>query len=202
MSINNVIVFGDSITYGMSDFDKGGWVSRLRFDLELNSKTEVRVYDMGIPGQDSCEVLKRFKTECGNRFVKEDNNVIIFAIGINDTQTISGTDRVPLQQFKENIEELYKQAAFFTKQIVFVGLTCVDESLVSPLPHNKEKFFNNEKIKMFDFELESFCKKKDIFYIHMFDLLKNEELFDGLHPDAGGHHKMFERIKTIPYIVR
>ena len=49
-----LLVFGDSITYGLND-DKGGWVGRLRKELEKDNlanagHVENSVYNCGIRG--------------------------------------------------------------------------------------------------------------------------------------------------------
>jgi lysophospholipase L1-like esterase len=39
------------------------------------------------------------------------------------------------------------------------------------------------------------CEKENLYFIDMFDLLKKNDLEDGLHPNAKGHEKIFEKVK-------
>lgn len=191
----NIIVFGDSITYGASDKEIGGWVNRLRMHLENNDEdVDYNVFNMGISGQIIEEVLDRFEYEFKTRFDKEERTILIFAIGINDTQDVNGVDRTDIEKFKANIITLIKQAKHYTDEIYFIGLTNVDESRVVPLPWNTIKSYFNKKIRRFDNELEKICNIEYVNYIKMFNDLTVDELADGLHPDNNGHQKMFEKI--------
>ena len=45
-----ICVFGDSITWGASDYEKGGWVERLKTYL-MKNKNDVDVYNLGVSGE-------------------------------------------------------------------------------------------------------------------------------------------------------
>ena len=44
-------------------------------------------------------------------------------------------------------------------------------------------------------EIKEICAKNNLLFIEMQDLLKDEDLEDGLHPNSKGHEKMFLRVK-------
>ena len=193
----NILVFGDSITYGAWDKEKAGWVNRLRLTLENdNSNNYYTVFNLGISGDVTETIKNRFDNECKIRFAKEDNTIIIFSIGINDSQNVKGEDRVSLEIFRNNIITLINSAKKYTNNILFIGLTKVDESKVTPLPWDKDKCYLNNKIIMFDKELKNICLEKDVDYLYIYDLLEIEELFDGLHPNNVGHQKICDKVKT------
>ncbi len=64
--MSQILIFGDSNTYGAWDPD-GGWVARLRkFADEKNMEGKdyfVLVYNLGIDGDDTSGVLKRIESE-------------------------------------------------------------------------------------------------------------------------------------------
>ncbi len=190
----NILVFGDSITYGVLDDKLGGWVNRIRLHLEEDSNNYYNIFNLGISGETSKEVLNRFEFECNSRVKSSDKNIIIIAVGINDTQDVNGKDRVSTQKFLSNIKELISKAKKITNDILFIGLTKVDESKVVPLPWNKEESYFNKKIIKFDSIIEKTCEEYNINYIKMYDVLNLNELSDGLHPNSIGHEKMFETI--------
>lgn len=192
----NILVFGDSITYGAWDKEKGGWVNRLRLALENdNSNNYYTIFNLGISGNVTEGIKNRFDNECKIRFAKEDNTIIIFSIGINDTQNVKGEDRVSLEIFRNNIITLINSAKKYTNNILFIGLTKVDESKVTPLPWDKDKCYLNNKITIFDKELKNICLENNVDYLYIYDLLEIEELFDGLHPNNVGHQKICDKVK-------
>ena len=193
----NILVFGDSITYGAWDKEKSGWVNRLRLALENdNSNNYYTIFNLGISGDVTENIKDRFDNECKIRFNKNDNTIIIFSIGINDSQNIKDEDRVLLGTFRNNVISLINSAKKYTNNILFIGLTKVDESKVTPLPWDKDKCYLNNKIIIFDKELKNICLENDVDYLYIYDLLEVEELFDGLHPNNVGHQKICDKVKT------
>lgn len=193
----NILVFGDSITYGAWDKEKSGWVNRLRLALENdNSNNYYTIFNLGISGDVTEGIKDRYDNECKIRFNKNDNTIIIFSIGINDSQNIKDEDRVLLGTFRNNVISLINSAKKYTNNILFIGLTKVDESKVTPLPWDKDKCYLNNKITIFDKELKNICLENNVDYLYIYDLLELEELFDGLHPNNVGHQKICDKVKT------
>jgi lysophospholipase L1-like esterase len=172
----NICIFGDSIIWGSYDIDKGGWAERLKTWL---MKEDIEVYNLGISGNTTSDILKRFDTECIERMPE----MLIFAIGINDSKNIQ------IERFEINLKELIKKAKKFSEKIVFVGLTPVNEKIA--------KGYSNERIRLFDSKIKSVCLKEKIHFIEMLDEWANSQnlLYDGLHPNSKGHDKIFQIVK-------
>lgn len=187
-----ICVFGDSITWGASDYEKGGWVERLKIDMMENTD-DTNIYNVGVPDTDTNDLLRRFDVEAEAR----QPNIVIFAMGINDSQYIDTKDnpRVDLEKFKSNVSELIKKARKFTEKIIFVGLTKVDEPRVTPVSWNKEIYYDNERVNQYDAALLDTCDKENLKFIKLFDLLDNADLEDGLHPNAAGHQKIYKKVR-------
>lgn len=113
----SICIFGDSITWGANDLEKGGWVERLK--IYILEKYDVSVYNLGISGDTTHEVLQRIGVE----LKAPDPQVVVFAIGINDSQYLRNekTIRVPIEKFKEKIHALYTIAVRFSEKIVAEG---------------------------------------------------------------------------------
>lgn len=192
----NILVFGDSIAYGACDKEYVGWINRLKLDLEIQDKNNnyYSIFNLGIPGNTSSELRKRFKQEYNARHDQNARNIIIFSIGINDSQIINEKNRVSESNFVKNIVFLIKQARKFTNNILFIGLTRVDESKVMPVPWNSSIYYTNNEICKFDNSLANICSHRDISYLDVSNLLDNEDLDDGLHPNSNGHQKLYEKI--------
>jgi lysophospholipase L1-like esterase len=102
---------------------------------------------------------------------------------------------VPIEKFQNNLQELVNQAKKFTNKIIFIGLTKVDESKTMPIPWDTIKFYDMDNVSKYNSIIKNFCQKNKLLFIDMLDLLQNEDLEDGLHPNPQGHKKMFEEIK-------
>ena len=198
----NICVFGDSIAWGACDYKNGGWVARLRNYFEERGDTplgisgvlaDVLVYNLGISGDNTDDLLERIESECKTR----EPNMIVIAIGINDSQYVRSerTRRVPLQKFQKNISNLYKIAKLYSEKIAFIGLTNVDESKTRPIPWNTDEEYDNKSIREYNEAIKKFCSENNLKFIEMNNVLEKDDLEDGLHPNSQGHEKMFEKIK-------
>jgi lysophospholipase L1-like esterase len=202
ISMSQILIFGDSITYGASDLE-GGWVSRLRKHVDQKGLSDPDyynlVYNLGISGNNTTDVLKRFEFEVQQRIDEEEETVIIFAVGTNDAQLFKGEFRTEPDQFEKNLQELYALAQKYSQKVIFVGLFPVDESKTTPVSWHKEKFYKIENIKNNNDTIRNFCEKNRLIFIEIFENFINQDyrnlLEDGLHPNTNGHQQMFEIIK-------
>ena len=202
--MTQILIFGDSITYGAWD-KEGGWVQRLRRFLDEKNLTNPDfycvVYNLGISGNTSEDLLERFEFETKQRLKEHKETIVAFAIGINDSQFVhsEGDHRVPIEKFKSNLQKLIKLAQKFSLKIIFVGLTPVDEKKTTPIPWDSDKFYKNEYIEKYNQVIKKACKENKIYFIEIFEKFKatgyQELLEDGLHPNSKGHKRIFEIVK-------
>jgi lysophospholipase L1-like esterase len=193
-----ILGFGDSLMYGAWDTE-GGFIERLRKFLESKSKDNF-VYNLGIPiDETSRKLISRIKSEAEVRVTPdfEEENVVLFSIGTNDTQFIrsKGSIRIDEMEFENNIRKLISIARKFSSRIVFVGLIGVDESRVDPIPWDTDKSYKNDYIRKYDGLLEKICSEEKVGYIKLFGKIPKELLEDGVHPNSEGHQKIFEAIR-------
>ena len=182
-------IWGDSITYGAGDSEALGWVGRLRKLLEKND--DVSVYNFGICGDTTDDLLKRFSIEADA--IKP--NVVVFAIGINDSKyPVGETENViSLEKYKQNMRELLKLAKNYTDKVVIVGATKADEALT----RKSGTRFVNAVIQTYNDFLKEFSESEGLTFVDIFDVLDiNTDLDDGLHPNAQGYGKLFGTIKN------
>jgi len=199
-----ILIFGDSITWGYHD-KEGGWVQRLRNFLYekmlLDSDFDYPIYNLGISGDTTEDVLERFEFETKQRRKENEKVIIIFGIGVNDSQFFINKKelRIPPEKTKENIQKLIKLSKKFTEKIIFVGLTPVDESKVIPVPWRTEISYKNEYIQEYNEIIKFICKENKINFIEIFEKWTKfnykKLLEDGAHPNSEGHEKIFEVVK-------
>jgi len=194
MTEENVCIFGDSITWGAWDREMGGWLNRLRIFIE-NDNYPFIIYNNGVSCDTTRDLLERFNVECEAR----EPRVIIFAIGINDAMLCynNGELMVKEEEFKDNLEKLLKLAANQCGKIIFTGLTKINEEIYKQNDGIKEgdAFFGNGNIKKYNLIIKEFAKENNLLFIELFDLIKDSDLEDGLHPNAQGHEKIFQKVK-------
>jgi len=204
--MTRILVFGDSITAGSYDHEEGGWVNRLRKFLDVKvlteSKFSYRIYNLGISGDTTEGLLHRLESEAKNRIKETEDNVIIFQIGLNDSILILDKGKLitSSKKFSKNIQKLVKISSKITKNIIFVGLTPVNESKVVPIPWRREAAYKNEHIRKYDYIIKEVCNKNNVKFVEMFQEIGKVNYYDklledGVHPNSEGHQKMFEIIK-------
>lgn len=190
---NRICVFGASITRGACDNKMGGWVNRLDVFLQ-NYNDEFSAYNLGISGDTSEDLLRRFAVECEARKPK----VIMIAIGNNDSSIWKslGGNRVSLEDYENNLKELIKISKKFTNKIIFVGLTQVIEKEVTPVEWDDDISYYNQELEKYNTVLKKVAGGNNLLFISMEGILKDSDFTDGLHPNAEGHEKMFEQVKN------
>jgi len=72
----SILVFGDSITWGTADFEHGGWVTRLF--IELGRDFEIDVYNLGVSGDKTPDLLERFESESKSRRRRRSNSHLCY----------------------------------------------------------------------------------------------------------------------------
>lgn len=192
-------VFGDSITYGASDRE-GGWANRLRryIDERINDsggKDFFMLYNLGISGDNTNDLLARFELELKARLDGTEETIVIFAIGINDSQYVNekGNYRVNPADFEANLKKLYELAkSNKVNKVIFVGLTNVDESRTVPVLWASQKNYDNESVQKYDGMIRAFAESNGLLFISMQGVLGAGDLEDGLHPRTQGGQKMFD----------
>jgi lysophospholipase L1-like esterase len=195
-----ILVFGSSSVYGAWD-KEGGWVGRLRKyadqQNEYHEKNRTEVYNQGIIGDSSKNVLERFEVETQLRLrINDGVNTILFQIGGNDSSFIAskGKARIIPEFYKQNLASLLALARKYTQNIAFVGLTLVDESVTNPISWDSDIFYKNDAILLYNDIIRDFCKVNDIPFI---DIIDRAIYFcdDGVHQDSNGHQIVFECVR-------
>jgi len=187
----NICVFGDSIVHGRVDPENGGWVTRLKFNIE-KQKLFNKVFNLGIPGDMSNSLLTRLKSE----LVARKKDIVIIQIGANDAAVIEGENRVDIRDFEANLNSIIRVCEEFGSVIIFIGLSHVDEKRSMPLETlDNPIYFSDENFSKYNFVIERVCGENGLEFVSVDDVLDVEaDLFDGVHPNASGHEKIFWKI--------
>ena len=188
----SICIFGDSTAWGAWDMEKGGWASRLWFDVaKREGDNYVEIYNCSVSGGTTDTILERFENEAKIRGC----DAIIFQTGGNDAayENTIGNYLVSPEKFKTNLEEIIKRAKKITDEIIFMDLKNCDESKTMPVPWI-DIYYTNENIEKYSHIMKEVCENNDVDF---FDIkpLENNDFDDGLHPNASGHEKIFTQVK-------
>lgn len=201
----NLLIFGDSITWGAWD-EEGGWAQRIKSFADKKAATQnydnyAAVYCLGVSGDNTEDLLHRFETEIKARIEEDEKTQMIIAIGINDLQfdPSENKHRVSPEDYKENLIKLIEISKKYNANIMFVGLTPVDDNLVDPIPWKQESSYRLEFVQKYDGILKDVCREQNIPYVELLSKFMEKDfktlLTDGLHPNTEGHKLVFEEVK-------
>ena len=195
-----VLAFGDSITFGRGVLSDKGWADKLKDYFESEDFFNA-FYNLGIPGDTSTDLLRRFETELKARvnYYHPDNKfVTLIAIGTNDSKGLGTPENLKTNpdDYSNNLLKIVKIAKKETKDIVLISLPPVDESLM-PFENT---YFSNKVIREFNDIIERIAKKEGLLFCDVFSDFINqknyESLFaDGVHPNEKGYDFIYGIIK-------
>jgi acyl-CoA thioesterase-1 len=198
-----IFIFGDSIAYGAWD-PEGGWVERLRQWLFGTTRGDYNrgtfLYNLSIVGETTAELRKRFPTELAARQPAPED-LIVFATGINDTQFVQDQPIATPTDVCTHVRALLQQARTWTPRLCWVGLTPVDDARTTPIPWMPDRAYRNAIVAEFEAAIRQTAAAAAIPYIELFrpwtaDRGYPQLLCDGIHPNAAGHARIYERMKT------
>lgn len=162
--------------------------------MENKNDVYFNIYNLGIPGDNTKNLKRRFDNECDYRFNTQSKTIIIVSIGINDSQIVNDKSSIYINDFRNNIIELINKMEEFSSYILFVGLTKVDDDRVMLVSWDSNISYSNDQILKYNKELKKVCEEKKVNFLDVFDLLSTKDLDDGLHPNNNGHQKLCEEV--------
>lgn len=205
-----IYCFGDSITYGAWDIERGGWANRLRAhldDIQLKDDSKYYLcYNLGIPGDDTSGLAERFEFEMSQRKKRDKGEevVYIFAFGSNDAFYMPGknTYAVSKEAFQSNLKHVIEKAHTVSRKILFVNAIPCDEALCAKRYAGKDKERLSVHIEAYNELLSEIGRTYSIpvidaysaFTKNDFNTLMSE---DGLHPNEKGHQVIFEAVLKV-----
>jgi acyl-CoA thioesterase-1 len=130
-SFSRICFLGDAFTASAGDETALGWVGRLAAG-EWGRGHDVTAYNLGIRGDSTRGLLRRWRAECEARLPAAANGRLVFAFGGNDAKEVVGQGiDVPLAESVDNARALMSAAAAW-KPTLWIGLIPMSE--IKPYP--------------------------------------------------------------------
>lgn len=105
-------------------------------------------------------------------------------------------NKTDIETFENNIEEIIDICKIYTRNILFIGLTRVNEKYTVPISWNHNESYFNKNIEKYNQKIKECCIKKKIAFLNILDKMEMQNLSsDGIHPNEMGHRKLFEILK-------
>ena len=126
--MTTILAFGDSIVQGFWD-KEGGWVQRLKkhlTEISINNHSDYfSVFNLGVSGDTSKDLLARFEFETKNRLNDgegKNDTLIIFSIGTNDSIFNNKTKLhlISQEEYRKNLTELLELAKKYASKVIFL----------------------------------------------------------------------------------
>lgn len=210
-----ILFFGASVVYGVGG-EAGGAPDLIKAKLHKRAYAPSgpaegvghEIYNLGVPGVTSAELLERAQNELSARVKSGRKMIVLFSVGVNDSKNTDGqgSHLVDIATYKQNIEKIL---AIFLKagaSVIAYGFTPVDETKTSPyagFAATPDDYFLNDRIKKFENVFMQVAAQKGAQTLPLFEQAIQESwmynylYIDGLHPDSAGHVWLAEKIKPI-----
>ncbi|WP_026733363.1 GDSL-type esterase/lipase family protein [Fischerella sp. PCC 9605] len=180
---------GESFVNGAGDPECLGWTGRICVDANKKGY-EITYYNLGVRRETSTNLKNRWLQEVSYRLPKEYDGRVVFSFGVNDTTIENGKPRVSLVNSILNTRQILTEA----KQLYPI-------LMVSPPPIADEE--QNQRIADLNQQFALICKRLDVPYLDVFDVLVNSTIWmdevrtnDGAHPRTAGYTEFAEIVQN------
>jgi lysophospholipase L1-like esterase len=201
-----VCFVGDSITLGTLDPLGLGWPGRLYVSAVGRGKA-FTMYNLGVRGDTSEDVARRWFREVSNRLVKGPRSGVVFSFGLNDSLADqSGAWRVQPERLTTNARAILTRAARRWPVLV-VGPAPVDDTRPPPRSPNDGGpiwLTSNVRIAEVNQRISSVAEALRIPYLELFHELASDPKWlaamaesDSVHP-SGGYALIADRVAQWP----
>jgi lysophospholipase L1-like esterase len=197
--MKGILCLGDSITHGRGEMPSTGWVGRLKNYYESQEFYHC-VFNLGIPGNTSKEMLNRIDVEAKARAIyhrPDSEYIMTISVGTNDIGGKGSPEAVIInpKKFRKNILSLIKKARKYVQKVVFIGTIPVDESK-NPIG---DLYFTNKKQEDYNQIVRECCEKENVLFLDLYSKWIEMDylnlLYDDVHPNSNGYELMYEQIK-------
>lgn len=200
-----ILFFGGSSVQGVGDAE-GGWVDR--FKRELHGKMygaeklgqKHHIFNLGILGNSSSEVLERIPYELPARQWDGQNFVVVLGVGANDSKAVDSPANyiANIQEFMVTLQNIVDYVRGYTPHIVLIGLTPIDDTRTRPTANNS--YYSLARIQEFNAALVDIAESNHLTFVELYNSMLALDwramLYDdGLHLNSLGYEWLYQRVR-------
>ena len=199
----DIYCFGDSITFGDYDAERGGWVDRLKADGMARSvasgQEDGAVVNLGIGGETTGMMRSRLTSELEARLDAGARSLVVLAYGANDAADLDGRFRVPQEEYVENLSWAIDEARRLRCEVWLMNVTPVAPA-ADGIRNASGRLRSNAVVARYNAALEVLSQRKSVELLDVNGAFPRDELAslfvaDGVHPNAEGHARICARVR-------
>ena len=199
--MTRILCFGDSTTEGRRDRE-GGWPQRLHnhlYNIYIDETGSPRhtVYNLGVGGQRSADLLDRIEAETDARSSRGDVITIIM-IGVKDTEMEDGKRIVDGEKYVENIRQIIEISKKKSRAVLVAAILPINEEVLRPAPWGLT--YSAKEVAAYNAALEKVCMELDVEFVRMDDVFRSIDLdkvlTDGIHPNGIGNQLIADKFRN------
>jgi lysophospholipase L1-like esterase len=205
-SFSRICFVGDAFTVGAGDATVLGWVGRLAL-AAWQQNHDVTVYNLGIRGDSTRAILRRWRTECEARLPHGTNGRLVFMFGGNDAKEVVGQGiEVPIEESVRNARTIIAAAAAWYPTL-WISLIPMSETKPYPrlLPGAPEYRFDNRRQAEYTQRYAEVAQELGVPFLDIHTPLLHDpewqrltQAGDGSNPDTEGYAKIAVLIAAWP----
>lgn len=205
-SFSRICFIGDAFTVGAGDETTMGWVGRLAKG-EWDRGHDISVYNLGIRGNSSRDIARRWKAECRARLPEGANGRLVFMFGGNDAKgTVGEGVEVPVEEALAHARTFMGEAAAWLPTL-WIGLIPMNEAKPYPqlLAGGPRYRFSNERQALYNARYAGLAAELGIPFLDLHTSLVNDSRWmeltqegDGSNPAGEGYALLADRIAQWP----
>lgn len=205
-SFSRLCFIGDAFTVGAGDETGRGWVGRV-VHVAWGQNHDVTVYNLGIRGDSTRAILRRWRQECEARLPQGSNGRLVFMFGGNDAKEVVGTGvEVPIEESVANARAIIAEAAAWLPTL-WISLIPMSETRPYPrlLPGTPAYRFDNRRQAEYTQRYATVAQELGVPFLDIHTPLMHDpewqrltQAGDGSNPSAAGYAKIAALILAWP----
>lgn len=198
----DIYCFGDSITLGEYDTERGGWVDRLKTECMKRfvalGEPDDCVFNLGIAGETTQGMRSRLVNELEARLDREARSLVLLAYGANDAAESGGSIQVPPEAYIEHLSWAIDELRARQCEVWLVNVTPVAPA-ADGVRNPWGRLRSNAAVARYNDALAELARQKSVALIDVHSAFRTPEhasrfVTDGVHPDAAGHELISELV--------
>jgi acyl-CoA thioesterase I len=205
MAALRICFVGDSITNGTGDEACLGWAGRVCVAAR-KAGHDVTYYNLGIRGDTSRLIAKRWRSECAARLPADYQCALVFAVGVNDAAHRSDEGlRVPIPESVAILRQMLGEAAAWLPTLFIGPAPCEESFFPSTTPTGLVTDLKNQRIAALSDAYARFAPEIPVPYLDVFAPLSRSPAYrqalrdgDGVHPTGAGYAAIADLVEAWP----